>query len=52
VFLEALAYKGMMKIEIKRALFISLVLNFTSFAFGEIFGVLGYWKLLGVIAGL
>ena len=52
VLAEALAYKGMMKIDLKKALFISLMLNLTSFAFGEIFGVLGYWRLLDVIAGL
>ncbi|MBO5994967.1 MAG: hypothetical protein J6Q41_05595 [Firmicutes bacterium] len=52
VLAEALAYKGMMRLEFKKALFISLVLNLTSFAIGEIFGVLGYWRVLGVIAGL
>ena len=52
VLAEALAYKGMMRLEFKKALFISLVLNLTSFAVGEIFGVLGYWRVLSVIAGL
>ena len=52
VMAEALAYKGMMRLEFKKALFISLVLNLTSFAVGEIFGVLGYWRVLSVIAGL
>ncbi len=49
---EALAYRGMMKIGIKNAIRISLVLNLVSFGIGEIFGVLGYWRVLQVIAGL
>lgn len=49
---EAFAYKGMMKTDIKNAFAISLVLNLVSFGFGEIFGVLGYWRVLEVIAGL
>ena len=52
VLAEAFAYKGMMKLEIKKALWLSLVLNLFSFCIGEIFGVLGYWQLLGVIMEL
>jgi hypothetical protein len=49
---EALAYRGMMKTDIKNAIRISLVLNLVSFGIGEIFGVLGYWRVLQVIAWL
>ena len=49
---EALAYRGMMKTDIKSAIRISLVLNLVSFGIGEIFGVLGYWRVLQVIAWL
>ena len=49
---EALAYRGMMKTDIKNAIRISLVLNLISFGIGEIFGVLGYWRVLQVIAWL
>ena len=52
VLAEALAYMGMMKVSIKKALLISLVLNLVSFGIGEIFGVLGYWRALELIAGL
>ena len=52
VLAEALAYMGMMKVNIKKALGISLVLNLVSFGVGEILGVLGYWKILGMIAEL
>ena len=52
VFAEALAYRGMMDTDFKKALKISLVLNLTSFGIGEIFGVLGYWRVLQVIAGI
>ena len=50
IVLEAAAYKGMMNTKIKRALGISAVLNLVSFGVGEIFGLLGYWKVLQVIA--
>ncbi len=49
---EAMAYRGMMKSGMKNAIRISLVLNLVSFGIGEIFGVLGYWRVLQVIAGL
>ena len=49
---EALAYRGMMKTDSKNAIRISLVLNLVSFGIGEIFGVLGYWRVLQVIAWL
>ena len=52
IALEAAAYRGMMKIDIKKAIVISLVLNLASFGTGEIFGVLGYWKVLQMIAWL
>ena len=52
ILAEALAYKGMMKVKIKKALGISLVLNLVSFGIGEIFGVMGYWRVLEMIAGL
>ena len=52
ILAEALAYRGMMKIDIKNAIRISLVLNLVSFSIGEIFGVLGYWRVLQVIAWL
>ena len=52
ILAEALAYMGMMKLDIKKALGISLVLNLVSFGTGEIFGVLGYWRALEMIAGL
>ena len=49
---EALAYRGMMNTDMKNAIRISLVLNLVSFGMGEIFGVLGYWRVLQVIAWL
>ena len=49
---EALAYKGMMKTGLKDAFITSLVLNLASFGIGEIFGVLGYWDVLQMIAWL
>ena len=52
ILAEALAYRGMMKTDIKNAIRISLVLNLVSFGIGEIFGVLGYWRVLQVIAWL
>lgn len=52
VIIEAIAYMGMMKIDIKRALTISFVLNLVSFGVGEIFGVLGYWRVLDLILSL
>ena len=52
VIAEAWAYKGMMKLNTKKALMISVVLNLFSFGIGEIFGVLGYWDLLVIILGL
>ncbi len=52
VIIEAIAYMGMMKIDIKRALTISFVLNLISFGIGEIFGVLGYWRVLDLILSL
>ncbi len=52
VLAEALAYKGMMKVSNKRALFISLVLNLFSFGIGEVLGLAGYWDLLGIMARL
>ena len=50
--LKSQAYRGMMKTDIKNAIRISLVLNLVSFGIGEIFGVLGYWRVLQVIAWL
>ena len=52
VIIEALAYMGMMKTDFKRSAAISLVLNLSSFGFGEIFGALGMWKVLGIMAAL
>ena len=52
VLAEALAYMGMMNTDFKKAFRISFVLNLVSFGIGEIFGVLGYWRVLDYIAGL
>lgn len=50
IIFEALAYKGMMGTGFKKAFKISAVLNLISFGIGEIFGVLGYWDALRMIA--
>ena len=52
VIAEALAYKGMMKLNFKKALGMSLVLNLTSYVLGTVLGMLGYWKLLSIASGL
>lgn len=52
VVAETLAYKGMMNLNLKKAFAISLVLNLVSFIIGEVFGLLGYWNVLEVIASL
>lgn len=52
IIAEALAYKGMMGTGFKKAIKISAVLNLVSFGIGEIFGVLGYWAVLQMIAGI
>lgn len=52
IMAEALAYKGMMGTGFKKAIKISAVLNLVSFGIGEIFGVLGYWAVLQMIAGI
>ena len=52
IFAETLAYKGMMNLNFKKAFAISLVLNLVSFIIGEVFGILGYWNVLEVIASL
>ena len=52
IFAETLAYKGMMNLNFKKAFAISLVLNLVSFIIGEVFGLLGYWNVLEVIASL
>ena len=52
VMIEAVAYMGMMKTDIKKAVLISLVLNLVSFGVGEFFGAIGMWKVLDVIAAL
>lgn len=52
VVAETLAYKGMMNLNFKKAFAISLVLNLVSFIIGEVFGLLGYWNVLEVIASL
>ncbi len=49
---ETLAYKGMMNLNLKKAFAISLVLNLVSFIIGEVFGLLGYWNVLELVASL
>ena len=52
VVAETLAYKGMMNLNFKKAFAISLVLNLVSFIIGEVFGLLGYWNVLELVASL
>ena len=52
VVAETLAYKGMMNLNLKKAFAISLVLNLVSFIIGEVFGLLGYWNVLELVASL
>lgn len=49
---ETLAYKGMMNLNLKKAFAISLVLNLVSFIIGEVFGILGYWNVLELVASI
>ena len=52
VIIEAACYKGMMDTDMRGALKISLVLNLSSFVFGELIGFAGYWDLLDMIMGI
>lgn len=45
VFIEAIAYKSMLGHGFKQALWLSFVLNLTSFAMGNLIGMAGYWHL-------
>ncbi len=46
VIAEMLAYRGMMRISMKKAFLISFVLNVSSYLFGVAIGVLGYQDLI------
>ncbi len=52
VIAEALAYRGMMKLDFKKALGMSLALNLTSYVLGTVLGMLGYWDILGIVSRL
>lgn len=52
VFIEAIAYKYMLDSSFKKALWMSLILNLTSFIVGEVIGMAGYWKLQRIMMGL
>ena len=52
VFIEAIAYKYMLDSSFKKALWLSLILNLTSFIVGEVIGMAGYWKLQRIMMGL
>lgn len=52
VFIEAVAYKYMLDTSFKKAFWLSLILNLTSFIIGEVIGMAGYWKLQRIMMGL
>lgn len=52
VFIEAIAYKHMLGNGFKKAFWMSLILNLTSFIVGEVIGMAGYWKLQRIMMGL
>ncbi len=52
VFIEAIAYKFMLDTNFKKALWLSLILNLTSFIIGEVIGMAGYWELQRIMMGL
>ena len=52
VFIEAIAYKYMLDTNFKKAFWLSLILNLTSFIVGEVIGMAGYWKLQRIMMGL
>lgn len=52
VFIEAIAYKYMLDTSFKKAFWLSLILNLTSFIIGEVIGMAGYWKLQRIMMGL
>ena len=52
VIAEMLAYRGMMRISMKKAFLISFVLNVSSYLFGVAIGVLGYQDLIEKLSWL
>ena len=52
VFIEAIAYKFMLDCKFKETLFLSFILNLTSFVAGEILGMAGYWKIQELILSI
>ena len=52
VFIEAIAYKFMLDSSFKKAFWLSLILNLTSFIIGEVIGMAGYWKLQRIMMSL
>ena len=52
VFIEAIAYRFMLDTSFKKALWLSLILNLTSFIIGEVIGMAGYWELQRIMMGL
>ena len=52
VFIEAIAYKYMLGTTFKKAFWLSLILNLTSFIIGEVIGMAGYWELQRIMMGL